>query len=48
MEKMLGKKQFGELLNGLITKPSGKPVLTPSSDKRLPLGATSAADDFAN
>ena len=34
MQKQLGKKQFDELLNGLITKPQGKPVLVPESDVR--------------
>ena len=34
MQKQLGKKQFDELLSGLITKPQGKPVLVPESDVR--------------
>lgn len=37
-EKLLGKKQAG-LLDGLVTKPQGKPTLAPDSDKRAPIGA---------
>ena len=34
MEKLLGKKQFGALLEHLIVKAPGKPALVPLSDKR--------------
>ena len=34
MQKQLGKKKFDELLGSLVTKPRGKPVLAPISDKR--------------
>ena len=34
MQKQLGKKRFEELLNGLVVKPQGKPVLAPISDTR--------------
>ena len=34
LEKMLGKKAFSDLLSDLITRPEGKPVLVPDSDKR--------------
>jgi hypothetical protein len=37
-EKLLGKKQAA-LLDGLVTKPQGKPTLAPESDKRAPIGA---------
>lgn len=50
MEKMIGKKRFKELLepDGLIIKPTGKPVLVPASDKREELNtANAAAIDFA-
>lgn len=47
METLVGKKQFTELLSGLIIKPQGKPVLVSESDKRPELNATdSAKDDF--
>ena len=48
MEKRLGKKRFEELLEGLVIKPQGKPVLVPLGDKREQLNITSAADDFAD
>ena len=44
MQRQLGKKKFDELLNGLVIKPQGKPVLVPASDKRAELNT--AADDF--
>lgn len=48
MEKALGKKRFTELLEGLITKPTGKPVLVPVSDKREAINSTaSAIADFS-
>ncbi len=47
MEKMLGKKQFAEILDGLIEKPAGKPVLVPVSDKRQAINISTAAADFA-
>ncbi len=34
MTKQLGQKKFNEILNGLIMKPQGKPVLVPESDAR--------------
>lgn len=49
MEKLLGKKKFAEILNGLVEKPQGKPALVPSSDKRQEMiisKAASAAEDF--
>lgn len=48
MEKVVGKKTFGELLNELIIKPQGKPTLVPQSDKRPEYSsADNAAKDFA-
>ena len=46
MTSLLGKKRFTELLDGLITKPPGKPALVPDSDKRPAMNT--AADDFKN
>lgn len=34
LEKLCGKKRFGELMKDVITKPKGKPTLVPASDKR--------------
>lgn len=34
MTKLLGKKNFNDLLGGLIVKPSGKPTLVPLDDSR--------------
>lgn len=43
MQKLLGKKQFEELLNPYVEKPQGKPTLVPESDKR-PAMSTAKAD----
>lgn len=44
MTKQLGKNRFEELLDELIEKPQGKPVLVPESDKRPAMHT--AADNF--
>lgn len=44
LEKLMGKKRFGELCGEYIVKPQGKPTLVPESDKRPTFNA--AADDF--
>ena len=46
MQKQLGKKVFEQLLNGLVIKPQGKPVLAPDSDSRPEFNA--AKNDFEN
>ena len=49
MEKLMGKKQFNTVLEGLIIKPQGKPTLVNSDDKRPELNTTAnAAEDFKN
>ena len=48
MEKLLGKKQFGEILGAYVEKPQGKPTLAPETDKRPAIVGGSAAEDFAN
>ena len=45
LEKLLGKKQFAELLGEHVFKPLGAPTLAPDSDKRE--AYNSAASDFA-
>lgn len=34
LEKLCGKKRFGELMKDVVTKPKGKPALVPVSDRR--------------
>ena len=44
MEKLMGKKRFGEVLGSLVVKPKGQPTLVPESDKRP--AVDTAAEDF--
>jgi hypothetical protein len=47
MEKVLGKKKFKELLDGLIIKPAGKPTMARESDARAEYNSISSAiEDF--
>ena len=46
MEKLMGKKEFGEVLGDLVHKPAGKPTLAPEADKRPAVPSNSAADAF--
>ena len=48
MERLMGKKNFSEILGNLVVKPEGKPTLVPVTDKRPELQVDSAADDFTN
>ena len=47
MEKLMGKKQFAEVLGAYVEKPEGKPTLAPESDERPAMTNESAAEDFA-
>lgn len=48
MEKLLGKKIFASLLEGLVVKPQGKPVLVHTEDKRPEISSVDyAKKDFA-
>lgn len=44
LEKLVGKKDFAKLSEGMIEKPKGKPTLVPESDKRPAFNQ--AAEDF--
>lgn len=46
MEKLMGKKEFKNLLSDLVYKPEGKKVLVPDSDKRPAVNTSSAQSDF--
>lgn len=46
LEKMVGKKMFGTIADGLITKPKGKPTLAVEHDKREVYSTTQ--DDFSH
>lgn len=48
MEKLMGTKQFAEVLGAYVEKPEGKPTLAPESDKRPAITNNSAAEDFAD
>lgn len=46
MERLMGKKNFAEILGDLVHKPSGKPTLVPMTDKRPAITADDAKNDF--
>ena len=46
VEKVVGKAQFGTLLNEFIVKPPGKPTLVLEADKRPAMGIEQAKQDF--
>lgn len=48
MEKLMGKKQFAEVLGNYVEKPQGKPTLAPEEDKRPAIVNGNAEDDFAD
>lgn len=46
LEKLCGKKMFGELMSGVLEKPPGKPTLVSIDDKRQALEITNIKNDF--
>ena len=46
MQKLMGKKQFEQILGELIVKPQGKPTLVPVTDKRPAMNVTNANNEF--
>lgn len=46
LEKLCGKKMFGELMSGVIEKPPGKPTLVSADDKRQAIEITNIKNDF--
>lgn len=48
MTKVLGKKQFGDILGPLIVKPQGKPTIAPETDKRPAFAPANPELDFEN
>ena len=47
MERLMGKKQFQDVLGSLVYKPEGKITLVADSDKRETVNLATANDDFA-
>lgn len=45
VEKMVGKKEFAEMVGDYIIKPPGKPTLAPASDKRQAVTLKSTAEE---
>lgn len=46
MEKLMGKKQFQEILGDYIFKSPGKPALVPITDKRPAINVSNAKNEF--
>lgn len=46
MQKLMGKKQFEEILGDLIYKPPGKPTLVPIADKRAAMNISNVNNEF--
>lgn len=48
IEKLMGKKEFNNLLGEFVIKPQGKPTLVKDTDKRSPFKRKSAKESFKN
>jgi hypothetical protein len=48
IEKLVGKKNFDDILGGVVIKPAGKPSLVHETDKRPAMGNSQAQSDFAD
>ncbi|MCD7752237.1 MAG: DUF2800 domain-containing protein [Lachnospiraceae bacterium] len=46
MERLMGKKEFAQVIGPLVYKPAGKLTLVPESDKREAITSSTAAADF--
>lgn len=46
LEKLVGKKQFQSLGEGIVIKPDGKPTIAPESDKRPAIAGAETVFDF--
>lgn len=46
MERLMGKKEFAQIIGPLVYKPAGKLTLVPESDKREAITSSTAAADF--
>ena len=46
MQKLMGKKDFEEIIGGLLIKPQGKPTLVPVTDKRQSMNVADVKNDF--
>ncbi|MBR6158464.1 MAG: DUF2800 domain-containing protein [Lachnospiraceae bacterium] len=46
MQKLMGRKDFDRILGGLISKPPGKPVLVPVTDKRPAINGINDFDEI--
>lgn len=46
MEKIMGKKEFAQVMGGYVTTPAGKPTLAEAGDKRPAITRPTAKEDF--
>lgn len=46
MERLMGKKEFAEIMGNLVCKPEGKVTLVPDADKRKAINKSTAIAEF--